>query len=534
MRESNLPTSVETLLKREKIESDRIEFKSGWNPDSIYRSICAFANDIDNIGGGYILIGVEERERMAVRPVKGVSEQTIGAIQRAMIGYNNLIRPPYVPHLSIENVDDKNVVVLWVGGGIDRQYEVPEAITAKKKNFKFYIRRYANSIEAKGHDKSDLLSLANKIPFDDRVHQMGRIEDINLIYVQDYLRISGSRLFEQVGKISATTLLQKLNLIEGSQGAQRVKNVALMLFCDTPDKFFPYSFIEVVHFRGATSGRIFEEVRFSGPMHLQIKQALDYLGGNVIQERVTKISGQAEAQRAWNYPFNALEEAMVNAVYHRDYAERELITIRIETNKIMIYNCGGPDRSIKLKDLQRGTAVAGRYRNRRLGDFLKGMDLSEGRSTGLSLIHAELSRNGSPGPLIETDDKRSFFRITFFIHPVFESFAEGVKEPQPHLNIFAGKLSAIIDGSDQAGDQAEKMAILLIMVRNRALERSRLLKAINLSNHTKNALRYIKPLEVAGLIKKTLPDKPTSPEQKYQITAKGVAFLESKDSPPST
>lgn len=97
MRESHLPISVETLLKREKIEPDRIEFKSGWNPDAIYRSICAFANDIDNIGGGYILIGVEEEEGRAVRPVKGVSEESIGAIQGAMIGYNNLIRPPYAP-----------------------------------------------------------------------------------------------------------------------------------------------------------------------------------------------------------------------------------------------------------------------------------------------------------------------------------------------------------------------------------------------------------------------------------------------------
>ncbi len=133
MREHNLPISVETLLKREKIESDRIEFKSGWNPDSIYRSICAFANDIDNIGGGYILIGVEERDGKAARPVKGIDEETIGTIQRAMIGYNNLIRPPYVPRLAIENIDDKSIVVLWVHGGLDRPYEVPETVTAKIK-----------------------------------------------------------------------------------------------------------------------------------------------------------------------------------------------------------------------------------------------------------------------------------------------------------------------------------------------------------------------------------------------------------------
>ena len=55
-----LPINIEDLLKKQKIEGNRIEFKSGWNPDAIYHSICAFANDFDNIGGGYILVGVEE------------------------------------------------------------------------------------------------------------------------------------------------------------------------------------------------------------------------------------------------------------------------------------------------------------------------------------------------------------------------------------------------------------------------------------------------------------------------------------------
>ena len=51
-----LPINVEDLLRQRKVESNRIEFKKGWNPDRIYRSICAFANDFDNIGGGYILV----------------------------------------------------------------------------------------------------------------------------------------------------------------------------------------------------------------------------------------------------------------------------------------------------------------------------------------------------------------------------------------------------------------------------------------------------------------------------------------------
>ncbi len=50
-----LPINIEDLLNKQKVESNRIEFKKGWNPAKIYQSICAFANDFDNIGGGYIL-----------------------------------------------------------------------------------------------------------------------------------------------------------------------------------------------------------------------------------------------------------------------------------------------------------------------------------------------------------------------------------------------------------------------------------------------------------------------------------------------
>lgn len=43
-----LPINIEQLLDATVIESVRIEYKEGWNPDAIYRTICAFANDFDN------------------------------------------------------------------------------------------------------------------------------------------------------------------------------------------------------------------------------------------------------------------------------------------------------------------------------------------------------------------------------------------------------------------------------------------------------------------------------------------------------
>lgn len=57
-----------------------------------------------------------------------------------------------------------------------------------------------------------------------------------------------------------------------------------------------------------------------------------------------------------------------------------------------------------------------RYRNRRLGDFLKELDLTEGRSTGVPTIQTKLAENGSPRAIFETTDDRLTFLVTIPVH----------------------------------------------------------------------------------------------------------------------
>lgn len=61
-----LPINIEELLGGRAVEGDRIEYKTGWNPDAIYRSICAFANDFDDTGG-YLVVDVTEKNGLAIR-----------------------------------------------------------------------------------------------------------------------------------------------------------------------------------------------------------------------------------------------------------------------------------------------------------------------------------------------------------------------------------------------------------------------------------------------------------------------------------
>lgn len=134
-----------------------------------------------------------------------------------------------------------------------------------------------------------------------------------------------------------------------------------------------------------------------------------------------KVQNQAEAIRIKNYSYEAIEEFVSNAIYHRSYQLYEPITIRIEKELIEITSAPGPDRSISDEDIKNLTMRSRRYRNRRIGDFLKELNLVEGRNTGIPTALKSIKSNGSPLPKFITDEERTFFSVIIPIHEAFKT-----------------------------------------------------------------------------------------------------------------
>lgn len=419
-----LAINIEDLLRKNKIESNRIEFKKGWNPASIYHSVCAFANDIDDLGGGYILVGVDSTEDgVAIRPVEGVPMESIDGMLQEMVRYNNKISPYYMPRTSVEEVDGRLILVIWCPAGVNRPYSVPENVTPKSitKEY-FYVRCGTSSIIAKDEVLDELREMAGRVPFDEQGNPDIMMEDISMVLLRDYLVKVGSKLADELHRVSLTEILEQMELLTGPSENRMLKNVAAMMFCENPSKFFPYTQVDIVHFPGGSikNPDNFSEVTIKGSVPQMIKQTMDYFKSNHLKESVHKVSGQQEAVRCWNYPYDALEEAVVNSLYHRDYRQHEPVEITIEPDGISILNCPGPDRSISEEAILMGDKLKSRrYRNRRLGDFLKELDLTEGRSTGVPTIQAKLAANGSPRATFETTDDRLTFLIHISIHNAF-------------------------------------------------------------------------------------------------------------------
>lgn len=319
-----------------------------------------------------------------------------------------------MPITEVCQRDGKTFVMVWAPGGSQRPYTSPRSMGRRSERVA-WIRKMASTIEPSHEEERELYNLANNVPFDDRVNHSAEVSDLSLPLVKAYLREVGSSLYARADSMDFTELCRDMNIVDGPPEYTKPKNVGLLFFSTDPERFFPYSaHIDVVELPDGEGGdRIFERT-FSGPIHQQLRDALHYLRNSVIEEAVVKLPDRAEAQRFFNYPYAALEEALANAVYHKGYDTREPIEVRVLPDRIEVLSHPGADRSITIRNLREYRAVSRRYRNRRVGEFLKELRLTEGRNTGIHKMLRSLEENGSPRPILETDEERIYFLVTMY------------------------------------------------------------------------------------------------------------------------
>lgn len=501
-----LPLNISELLHGQIVEWERLEFKAGWNPLSTLHTICAFANDLHNWGGGYLIIGVEEENGRPVLPPVGLNPSQLDKIQKDLIALCHRITPYYAPIVQPEIYQGKHILAIWAPGGDTRPYKAPIK-QAEKSDKAYYVRRNSATCMANETEERQLLAQTARVPFDDRIQHHAEIQDLSLALIQSFLQEVGSDLFEQTTNLSLADLCRLMQLAKGPDEYLKPVNIGLLLFSQNPQKWFPGAYIDIVIYHDEI-GDSFSEKRFTDPVHHQLREALRYIQTTVLKEEVRKVPNQAEAIRFFNYPYEAIEEALANAVYHRSYELLNPIEVNIRPNRIEILSFPGPLPPMNQSSLQSRQIVAKDYRNRRIGDFLKELKLTEGRGTGFPKIHKAMQRNGSPPPIFETDADKVYFLTILEIHPGLT-----VKNQDQTMTLTPIKL--------------EKTAFDILRFCIQPKKRSEILQYINMSNQTKNYQRHIVALLNLNLLEMTNPEQITSRNQKYQTTARGEQLLES-------
>ena len=412
-----IPVDVGMLIHDRLVEPERIEYVPNWDPDVVAYTICAFANDFENVDGGYIIIGVKEDCGIPVG-FSNQSPEDIVRIDEDLKRISNLISPRYKPLMSVEQYKGNRLVLLRAPRGELRPYKCPVSIgtNGSQGERAYYIRQLSSTIRANMEEEKRLISRSSHQPFDDLIHETARISDIRRGLVEDYLARIGSKI-DYYG-MSTLDLFEALRIVRGPPESIRPVNVGLMMFSSRPAEFFEKAYTEVVFFKD-DAGTDMEEYRFDGPLDDQIRKSLDLLRSRCVVEKVMKVPYQAESIRFFSYPYDALEETLTNALYHRDYRIPEPVKVYVRSDRIEFFNCPGPDPAISDEMMSRFDFRFDYYLNGRIGDFFKELKLTEGRNTGIPRVLKALRTNGSGDPVYETDRDRRYLRVIIPIHEAF-------------------------------------------------------------------------------------------------------------------
>ncbi len=413
---SSLPINIDNLLHFRGVESARVEFKRSWDEKTtglqVLKTICAFANDFYNDNGGYLIIGVEEQQGMAVLPPVGLPPNQLSNIQKWIRGHCKRLDPEVQPILSPEQVEGRHLLVVWVPASDARPHQAPVSLSGRDKTY--YIRLGEETVEATGKLLTDLLSMCAKVPFDDRRAPQFTVHDLRATLVREFLHEVSSNLLQDPDDHE---IYRRLRLTWRVNGHEVPRNVALLFFADDPEITFPGARIEVVHFAPGADGNTLHEQTFRGPLPHQLKSCLTYLK-SFSTLYIQKHEDRPEASHWASFPPAALEETLVNAVFHRSYEGiYEPTKVYLFPDRLEVTSYPGPLPGLEKRHFEAGQRVPlVPARNRRIGEMLKELRLAEARGTGVPKIFQALVNNGSPPPRYEFDEQRSYFTVILPIH----------------------------------------------------------------------------------------------------------------------
>lgn len=501
-----LPINIEDLIQRRVVEHARIEYKRDWNPEPILHTLCAFANDIDNWGGGYLIIGMEEEDEMP-GTVVGLDQHSLDRVQKELLQLGNAIEPRYLPIVQPCVYRGKQLLILWAPGGSSRPYRCPISYPVTKENRgrkAYYIRKMSSSIRANQMEEQELLMLSGSQPFDDRPNYRASIGDLKPSLLSEFLHDVGSSLYQDALQQSVAETASSMHLLGGPSEMRCPLNVGLMFFNDTPETFFPYARIEIVDKPDPTGEGMTEKV-FAGPLDRQLRDALSYIKNYIIRETIRKRADRAEAERVFNYPYAAVEEALSNAVYHKSYQIPEPITVTVTPEKMELTSLPGPDRTIRDEDLKACRLVSRRYRNRRIGDFLKELKLVEGRNTGVPTMLRAMERNGSERPIFETDADRSYLTVILPARHDSTLQAHPVEQKPPHKRRTRAEI---------------RQMIWTMLSENGYMATKDLVSSLGYARLNQTVAAVIKEMIADGILSYQYPEKPHARNQKVGIAKK--------------
>lgn len=432
------------------------EFKRSM-PSDLGRELCAFAN----ASGGVILLGVTDKGEIV-----GVADHN--KLKSQVQSISRSVEPP----LKVKAASIDGVLCVTVPA----QHNKPYAFGGK-----FFMREGASSQQLSREEIRELFYAEGLIYFDETPCSAFSLED-------DLDEEGWARFCQRAkipGNMATEIALRNLHLI-GADG--RMTQAGAWLLARDIRKFRVSGDVACALFMGMDKVRILDRRDFHGDIYSMIDEVVVWILSKINVEYVIK---HVKREERPELPEEAIREAVVNALAHRDYRSAANVQVYVFKDRLDIVSPGGLPAGMTEADL----GIKSVPRNPLLFGMLHRMEAVEKIGSGIRRIRDLCREHGVAEPVIAVSDS---WVTTTFKRPI-----------------------------SQAGTRLGPSRDQVVILRNCLSEKTVccLMQALGRHNRTKFRNQVLKPLLDAGWLEMTIPDKPTSSKQQYRLTARGRELM---------
>jgi ATP-dependent DNA helicase RecG len=354
-------------------EGYKVEFKE--SPNNLEKELVAFSNS----SGGRIFLGIADNQK-----IKGINI-TNKLKSRIQDLANNC-----KPEVKIITEDFNNILIIYVYEGDDKPYECSSG---------FYKRVGPNSQKMTRNELFDLFKSEGKIKYDELIEQ-------KLNYPDDFDKNKFSKFLQlaDIQEINNTEkILLNLGVAKEQGGKFCLNNAGVLFFTNEPQRFIPWSVFTVALFKDKRGVDIIDRKEIEGSLFEIVEEVMKFV--KLYSKVAYRFTGNPQRENVYEYPFDAIREAVINSVMHKYYFEHGHNNIlKFFPDKIRIENYWQKPSNFVL-----GKTVF--RRNQIVADLFSKIHFGEKMGTGFDRIEEICKKENAPFPDIELND--NYFYVTF-------------------------------------------------------------------------------------------------------------------------
>lgn len=343
-------------------------------------------------------------------------------------------------------------------------------------------------------------------PFDASACVDATLENISQDKVTEFLsRAQKSRGYVLGPDTSVRKALAHLNLLDGDKPS----NAAVLLFGRQPQRFLISSEVKCLHFHGTEVCKPIPSYQiYRGTVFELVDQALDFVLSKIARSVGTRVEGPT-APVEYELPREAVSEAIINAIAHRDYASNASVQVMLFSDRLEVWNPGQLPPSLSPEALRAPHPSI--PHNPLIAEPLFLTRYIEKAGTGTLDMIEQCARTGLPPPEFRQNGGQ-------FIQILWRPKRDSIVDVAPKDQV-----------GTKLGLSRDQVEVLRACVTEKSIPD--LMDVSGRTNRTKFRNAVLKPLMQDGLIEMTIPDRPKSRNQQYRITERGRALLAGREMP---